>query len=78
MSLYGYNLVYNCTKSSHEIGFDSVLSVGTVPKSSRNNVESGKNRYRKRKYTRPLTFLAWYKHFNKKWRSETSFVGQNV
>ena len=51
MSLYGYNLVYNCTKSSHEIGFDSVLSVGTVPKSSRKNVESGK-------YTRPLTFLA--------------------
>ena len=42
MSLYGYNLVYNCTKSSHEIGFDSVLSVGTVPKSSRKNVESGK------------------------------------
>ena len=26
----------------------------------------------------PLTFLCWYRHFNKKWRIQTSFMGSNT
>ena len=29
-------------------------------------------------FTLLLTFLAWYRHFNKKWREYTSFMDPNL
>jgi len=37
-------------------------TVGTFPKSNRKIVERGKTK------TWTITFLAWYRHFNKIWR----------
>jgi len=42
-------------------------TVGTIPKSNINIVERGKFDTLNTN-TWPLTFLAWYRYFNKKWR----------
>jgi hypothetical protein len=42
-------------------------TVGTHPKSNRKMVEKGKI-LTPNTNTSPLTFLAWYRHFNKKWQ----------
>jgi len=44
-------------------------NVGTVLKSNGEIVEIGQiNTPNTQKYTPPLIFLAFYRHFNKKWR----------
>jgi len=42
--------------------------VGTVLKSNRKNRSEIQNRYPLHTNTLPLTFLTWYRHFNKEWQ----------
>jgi hypothetical protein len=50
-------------------------TVGTVPKSKGKNIERRKFDTRNTN-SWPFNFLAWDSHFNKKWRSWTSFIAQ--
>jgi hypothetical protein len=44
-------------------------TVGTVPKSNKKIVERGKiDTFSTQIHVRSLTFLAWYRHFNRKWQ----------
>ena len=60
----------NLPLSLNEQKYDTV---GAHPKSNRKIVEKGKI-LTPNTNTSPLTFLAWYRHFNKKWQGLTSHV----
>ena len=50
-------------------------TVITVPIFNRKLVKTGKI---DTTYTWPLTYLAWYKHFNKKWQGVNNVVDYNM
>jgi hypothetical protein len=52
---------------------------GTVPNSHRKTVERDTiNTPNVHGNTLQLTFLVWYRHFNKKWRGFNQFYGPNT
>ena len=71
------------------IGYNAILSnkvknkkyntVGTIPKSNIKIVESGKiGNSNTQIHDWLLTFLAWYRYFNKMWDCQTSFISSNL